>query len=92
MANNQLNWQWIAGTGTVSRPNRRFNVVTQGETHDPDGDYVRRHVPELRDVKGTAVHRPWDLDDDVRAGLDYPAPVVDLDTALDRFRAARGLD
>ena len=92
VANNQLNWQWVAGTGTVSRPNRRFNPVTQGERHDPSGDYVRRYVPELRDVEGKAVHRPWDLDDDVRADLDYPDPVVDLDTALDRFRAARGID
>jgi deoxyribodipyrimidine photo-lyase len=57
-----------------------------------DGAYVRRWVPELADVPGGAVHRPWELEDDVRGGLDYPDPIVDHVDAVVRFRAARGLD
>jgi deoxyribodipyrimidine photo-lyase len=61
LASNQHGWQWAAGTGTDAAPYFRvFNPVTQGEKFDPDGDYVRRHVPELRDVPGKAVHQPRD--------------------------------
>ena len=53
LASNQHGWQWVAGTGTDAAPFFRvFNPVTQGEKFDPDGDYVRRFVPELRDVPG----------------------------------------
>jgi deoxyribodipyrimidine photo-lyase len=59
MANNNGNWQWVAGTGTDTKPYRRFNPVRQALRFDPDGAYVRRWVPELADVPGAAVHEPW---------------------------------
>lgn len=90
IANNQLNWQWVAGTGTDTRPNRVLNPLLQARKFDPDGDYVRRWVPELAEVIGPAVHTPWKLPDGVRSGLDYPAPIVDLDEGRRRFQAARG--
>ena len=90
VANNQLNWQWIAGTGTDSRPNRVLNPLAQARRHDPEGDYVRRYVPELVDVAGAAVHEPWRLPDEVRGALDYPEPIVDLDEGRRRFLDARG--
>ena len=90
--NNQMNWQWVAGTGTHSRPNQVLSPLRQAERFDPDGDFVRRYVDELAAVAGGAVHRPWELPDDVRADLDYPPPIVDHDDAVERFRAARGLD
>ena len=61
IANNQLNWQWVAGTGTDTRPNRVLNPVVQGKRYDPDGAYVRRWVPELAGLDGAAVHEPWKL-------------------------------
>jgi deoxyribodipyrimidine photo-lyase len=48
VANNAGNWQWVAGTGTDPRPNRVLNPTAQARRFDPDGAYVRRHVPELR--------------------------------------------
>ncbi|MFB7509847.1 FAD-binding domain-containing protein, partial [Streptomyces broussonetiae] len=91
LANNQLNWQWVAGTGTDTRPNRVLNPVAQGRRHDPDGAYVRRWVPELAGVAGAAVHEPWKLRD--RAGISgYPDRVVDLADGLARFRQARSLE
>ena len=49
VASNNHGWQWVAGTGTDASPYFRvFNPVTQGEKFDPDGEYVRRWVPELR--------------------------------------------
>ncbi|MFF7972327.1 FAD-binding domain-containing protein [Streptomyces sp. NPDC007905] len=93
VANNQLNWQWMAGTGTDTRPNRVLNPVTQAKRYDPDGTYVRRWVPELRGVRGGAVHEPWKLPGLERAAAgDYPDPVVALADGLARFRRARGRD
>ena len=89
MANNQLNWQWVAGTGTDTRPNRVLNPLAQARRFDPDGEYVRRWVPELAGVEGAAVHRPWDLPDGVRAELAYPERLVDLSEGSRRFLRAR---
>ncbi|MEI7031884.1 deoxyribodipyrimidine photo-lyase [Streptomyces pratensis] len=91
IANNQLNWQWAAGTGTDTRPNRVLNPVIQGKRFDPRGAYVRRWVPELAELAGASVHEPWKLERRERARLDYPEPVVDLAEARSRFERARGL-
>ncbi|MER5363519.1 deoxyribodipyrimidine photo-lyase, partial [Streptomyces sp. NPDC002785] len=88
VANNQLNWQWVAGTGTDTRPNRVLNPVVQGKRFDPRGDYVRRWVPELAGLKGPSVHEPWKLPGPERAALDYPEPLVDLSEARARFERA----
>ncbi len=90
MANNTMNWQWVAGTGTDSRFNRIMNPVTQGRRHDPDGDYVRRYVPELAEVVGPSVHQPWTLPVELRRHLDYPDPIVDFAEATEEFLRARG--
>ncbi|MEU1458840.1 cryptochrome/photolyase family protein [Streptomyces avermitilis] len=92
VANNQLNWQWMAGTGTDTRPNRVLNPVTQAKRYDPDGAYVRRWLPELEGLPGATVHEPWKLKGLERAAYDYPDPIVELADGLARFRHARGRD
>jgi deoxyribodipyrimidine photo-lyase len=77
LANNVGNWQWVAGTGNDTRPNRVLNPIRQARRFDPDGDYVRRHVPELAKVEGRGVHEPWKLAPEARSALDYPDPLVD---------------
>ncbi|WP_225832417.1 deoxyribodipyrimidine photo-lyase [Streptomyces sp. NK08204] len=89
IANNQLNWQWVAGTGTDTRPNRILNPCVQARRFDPHGDYVRRWVPELRALDARTIHAVPHLDDATRAGLDYPAPIVDLAAGATRFKKAR---
>ncbi|MGH4008914.1 MAG: cryptochrome/photolyase family protein [Pseudonocardiaceae bacterium] len=89
VANNQLNWQWVAGTGTDTRPNRILNPLRQAQRYDPSGDYVRRYLPELDDIPGPAVHQPWELDPHHRARLHYPDPIIDLRDGADYFRSAR---
>jgi deoxyribodipyrimidine photo-lyase len=87
VASNVGNWQWVAGTGTDTRPNRVFNPVRQARRFDPEGDYVRRYVPELANIDGAAVHEPWRLG---RAKpRSYPDPIVEHATAVARFRRAR---
>ncbi|MEC3998379.1 deoxyribodipyrimidine photo-lyase [Actinacidiphila sp. DG2A-62] len=90
VANNQLNWQWVAGTGTDTRPHRVLNPVLQARRYDPDGAYVRRWVPELAGLDGRSAHQPWRLADAERKRLGYPAPIVDLAEGLARFKRARG--
>jgi deoxyribodipyrimidine photo-lyase len=76
LANNRGNWQWVAGTGNDTRPNRVLNPIRQARRFDPDGAYVRRHVPELEGLEGRSIHEPWKLDDEARHGLEYPEPIV----------------
>jgi deoxyribodipyrimidine photo-lyase len=83
VANNAGNWQWMAGTGVDSRPNRVFNPVRQAKRLDPQGDYVRTHVPELGELEGSTIHEPWRAPLAARAP-EYPERIVDLE-----HRAAR---
>jgi deoxyribodipyrimidine photo-lyase len=83
LASNTLGWQWTAGCGADAAPYFRvFNPTSQGEKFDPQGDYVRRWVPELANVPADWIHRPWEAPAEIlsRAGLrpgdDYPEPIV----------------
>ena len=94
-ANNTMNWQWVAGSGADASPFFRvFNPVTQGERYDPDGDYIRRWVPELAKLDNKAIHAPWEaskeeLDKaDVELGKTYPEPMLDHKKARDKALAA----
>jgi deoxyribodipyrimidine photo-lyase len=89
VAQNQLNWQWVAGTGTDTRPNRVLNPVAQARRFDADGAYVRRWLPELARLAAPAIHEPWKLPRALRSEIDYPEPLVPLDQGLARFRDAR---
>lgn len=87
VASNAHGWQWTAGCGTDASPYHRiFNPVAQGKRFDPDGEYVRRYIPELRGMPGAAVHEPWLTP---LLAPDYPAPIVDhaveRNVALSRF-------
>nr|BFE87055.1 hypothetical protein GCM10020093_096560 [Planobispora longispora] len=59
VASNYGNWQWVAGTGNDTRPNRTLSPVRQARRFDPQGEYVRRYLPELAAVPAKAVHEPW---------------------------------
>ena len=83
-ASNNGGWQWVAGTGTDAAPYFRvINPILQAKKFDPEGIYVKRHVPELRRVPEEHIHEPWRMDAELqkrigcRIGTDYPAPIVD---------------
>ena len=94
LASNTLGWQWAAGCGADAAPFFRvFNPVLQGEKFDREGAYVRHWVPELAGIDKRCLHKPWELPPAQRAGLDYPAPLVDLKAsrvrALEAFAALK---
>jgi deoxyribodipyrimidine photo-lyase len=92
---NNGNWQWVAGSSNDPQPYFRvFNPVTQGETYDPEGAYVRRYVPELAHVPTEYIHAPWTMPKSVATkagveiGREYPKPMVEHSAARQRALAA----
>ena len=76
LASNNHGWQWVAGSGTDASPYYRiFNPTLQGKKFDPNGDYVRKYVPELKDLPKKYIHEPWTNPDGIPSG--YPEPIVD---------------
>ena len=95
LANNAASWQWVAGCGADAAPYFRiFNPSRQGTTFDPDGDYVRRWVPELSKLPATHIHEPWSAPPLVLAaagvtlGENYPHPIVEHVKARNRALSA----
>jgi deoxyribodipyrimidine photo-lyase len=98
-ASNNGNWQWIASVGVDPAPyfRRMYNPMTQQRRHDPDGEYVRRWLPALRDVPDEHLAEPWTMTEEQQRaagcviGEDYPAPVVDhtreRQRAMERYGA-----
>ena len=89
VASNSHGWQWTAGCGTDASPYYRvFNPIEQGRRFDPDGDYIKQFVPELRHLSAPEIHTPWEVLDGSING--YPAPIVDH--ALERLEALARLE
>lgn len=91
LGSNTLGWQWTAGCGADAAPFFRvFNPVSQGEKFDPEGDYVRRWVPELADLDAKVIHQPWEAAPmeleaaGVTLGETYPERIVDHKKARER--------
>jgi len=90
LANNSASWQWVAGCGADAAPYFRiFNPVLQSQKFDPEGEYIKKWVPELQDLDKKSVHQPWLVE-----GLSYPKPIVEhkeaRDEALRRYKKLKG--
>lgn len=95
LASNTLGWQWSGGCGADAAPYFRvFNPIIQGQKFDPEGDYVRRYVPELKHLSSKYIHTPWEAPDDtldsagIEIGVDYPAPIIEHKVGRARALAA----
>ena len=82
-ASNVAGWQWVAGSGADAAPYFRiFNPILQGEKFDKKGEYVKKWVPELKDLPNKFIHKPWELSDGkFKLGKDYPYPIVKHEAA-----------
>ncbi|XP_047475916.1 cryptochrome DASH-like isoform X1 [Penaeus chinensis] len=82
VCSNYGNWNYAAGIGNDPRENRKFNMVKQGLDYDPEGNFIRVWVPELKNIKNGRIHTPWKMNiaeltnAGVSLGEDYPKPVV----------------
>ena len=100
LASNSASWQWVAGSGADAAPYFRiFNPISQGIKFDPEGEYTKKFLPELRDLPIKYLYSPWEAPADVleqaniKLGENYPKPIVDLkesrEKALDAFDKIR---
>jgi deoxyribodipyrimidine photo-lyase len=88
-ASNSHGWQWTAGCGTDASPFYRvFNPILQGAKFDPNGDYVRKWVPELAHLPAASVHEPWN--DIAGYQFGYTPPI--LNHSQERDEALRRLE
>ncbi len=84
VCSNWGNWNYTAGVGNDARGFRFFNITKQSKDYDPQGDYAKHWLPALAKVSGAKIHEVWQLQKveqerfDLRLGVDYPAPIVDL--------------
>lgn len=91
VANNAMGWQWTAGCGFDAAPYFRiFNPVTQGEKFDERGEYIRKWVPELKDLPAPYIHKPWEAPNEILdtaniiLGETYPYPIIEHKFARER--------
>ncbi len=84
VASNYGNWNYVAGIGNDPREDRYFNPLRQASMYDPDGEYVRHWIPQLRALPAPFIHEPYKLSEveerlyGVELGKDYPRPIVEM--------------
>jgi deoxyribodipyrimidine photo-lyase len=93
IASNNGGWQWSAGTGTDAAPwFRIFNPVRQSMRFDPEGVYIKRYVPELRNVPLQFIHAPHTMPPAMQqergcvVGRHYPRPIIEHAEATKQFK------
>lgn len=94
LAANNGGWQWCASTGVDAVPYFRiFNPIAQGERFDQKGVFLRKWLPELREIPDEYIHNPSQWLEKNRDKSDYPLPIVNHNQArkqaLIAFESAR---
>ncbi|KAL5998666.1 Cryptochrome-2 [Asimina triloba] len=90
-----LGWQYISGSLPDGHQlDRLDSPQDQGCKFDPEGEYVRRWLPELTRMPTEWIHHPWDAPTPilraagVELGSNYPKPIVDLHLAREKLTDA----
>ncbi|MFM7128173.1 MAG: FAD-binding domain-containing protein, partial [bacterium] len=94
------NWAYVAGVGNDPRQDRYFHVIKQARDYDPDARYVKTWLPELQSLDSDDAHEPWRLKNKRRQQMfdafaeeiDYPEPMIDLDSSYEILRAEQSRD
>ena len=90
-ASNNGGWQWSSSTGTDAAPYFRiFNPITQSTNFDKEGLFIKKYVPELKDLDKSIIHNP---PKEHRKYCNYPEPILDLKEsrlrAIEAFKIAK---
>lgn len=88
-ASNNGNWQWVAGSGADSQPYFRIlNPFIQSKKYDPEATYIKRWVPELKDVPAQDIHKWHTVYENYIKKIKYPKPIVDYSEQKSRVLEA----
>jgi deoxyribodipyrimidine photo-lyase len=100
LANNSMGWQWVAGCGVDAAPYFRiFNPIAQGQKFDPCAEYIKKWLPELKNLSLEYIYNPWLASTEelknagIELGKTYPFPIIDLsqtrNTALNMYQTIK---
>lgn len=87
LASNNGGWQWSASTGCDSQPYFRiFNPSSQSKTYDKNAVFIKKCLPELKNISSKYLHEPWEYEEEIKKeglvlGVDYPKRIVKHDEA-----------
>ena len=92
-SSNNGGWQWSSSTGTDAAPYFRiFNPITQSKNFDKNGEFIKKYIPELKDLDASVIHEP---PSNIRDHLNYPQPILDLKEsrlrAIEAFKNAKDI-
>jgi deoxyribodipyrimidine photo-lyase len=90
-SSNNGGWQWSSSTGTDAAPYFRiFNPITQSTNFDKEGLFIKKFIPELKDMDKSIIHNP---PTEHRKYCNYPLPILDLKEsrlrAIEAFKTAK---
>ena len=95
LASNSASWQWVAGTGCDAAPFFRiFNPITQAEKFDNNASYIKKYLPELKNLPNKFIFKPWQAnlnilkDCKIKLGVDYPLPIIEYEFSRKRALAS----
>jgi deoxyribodipyrimidine photo-lyase len=79
---NYGNWCYLAGVGSDPMENRSFNILSQAQRYDPEGEYVKKWLPDLQELPKDKIHEPYSLSEEEGqeySMTSYPDAIIDPD-------------
>jgi cryptochrome len=80
---NNGNWMWLSASAFFHQYFRVYSPIAFGKKTDPEGNFIRKYVPELKDFPTKYIYEPWTAPVTIQKqanciiGKDYPKPIVD---------------
>ena len=94
-SSNNAGWQYGLHQLEQMQPHisRIFNPITQSKNFDKNGEFIKKYIPELKDLDASVIHEP---PSNTRDHLNYPQPILDLKEsrirAIEAFKNAKDID
>jgi cryptochrome len=85
---NAGNWMWLSASAFFHQYFRVYSPIAFGKKTDPNGEFIRKYVPELEAFPSNIIYEPWKATAEQQKrfnciiGKDYPKPIVDHDKVM----------